>query len=163
MENEANEELFGFGIPDGSEPLDANLSELIVGKIGILVRNLVETTIDAGGVYYEYDSILDRDVELPNTKNQINHISSVITPYVVYVADTYIKNFYGDSIRVFSFSKNVIYENYSILTFNVNRATQQNLSILLLFIITAFNDHFNSGGRNKVVLNKLTSILEYEG
>lgn len=134
-------------------------------KIKKLITHLVECHLSKGGMYFE-----SSDAELypgaaPVIKlssSQAKTIASLIAPYLVWVTSQYVSKFYKLSPQNFcTFTKTTTSSlpNFYHLDYSVTSLTQNNLSIVMMFMVVAFEDHFASTELNKVVLNRLSYLV----
>ena len=154
MVEESSTPLFS----DQIQPLTQLRADYLSDRLQKLVKHLVKLNLENGGLYYETDEYDNSIEEIKNQTTKIPYISDIITPYVIWVANRYMKNYYGVDLQVFEFKKTKISEVFQ-LEFSVNANTEKNISLIYMFIVTAFSDKFCSNKKNKLVINQLQNVL----
>lgn len=138
--------------------IDSLKADILTDRIQAVIKHLVKLNIENEGSYYEYDEI-DKSIEpIKNQALKIPYISETLKPYVMWVTNNYIKNYYGTDFHLFDFEKVMIGENFQ-LDFKVNQNTEKHISIIFLFCAVAFADKFTSTKKNKIAINQLQNIL----
>lgn len=134
-------------------------------KIKKLVTHLVERHIANGGMYFESsDAELYQDhaAALKLADSHPKTIASQITPYLMWITSRYISKFYkldAQNFCVFTKTTTSAQADFYHLDYSVTPLTHSNLSILMMFMVVAFEDHFSSTEINKVVLNRLCYLV----
>ena len=139
-------------------PFSQLKADYLSDRIQKVVKHLIKLNLENGGSYFECDDYDQTINEIKNQSNKIPYISEIITPYVLWVTNRYMKNYYGEDLQVLEFSKTQINDVYK-LDFSVNSNTEKFISLIYMFIVTVFSDKFCSNKKNKLVINQLQNIL----
>lgn len=143
------------------ESLDPQTAKYLRHRIDGLIKHLVVRAQKAGAIYYETSpySTKDKVFEVSNPLS----IAASISPYVAYVANNYMRHFYGLDLGLFVFHKNV---NKSLdevqLDFTVNVKGHKHIPLILMFIVAAFEDKFYSTYSDQLIINQFGRILSID-
>lgn len=141
-------------------PIDGLKADLLISRIQAVIKHLVRLNLENNGSYYEYDES-DNSLDLIKKQNsKIPYISECIKPYLMWLTNNYIKNYYGTDFRLFDFKKVAIGDGFQ-LEFEVNANTEKHLSIIFLFCAVVFEDKFISNQKNPIAINQLQNILNH--
>lgn len=129
-----------------------------------LTAYLVKTHVESGGVYFEsLDSELYKEnLEDPRPYSaNPSTIANNILPYLLWVTINQVAGFYNiDSSLLASFTK-VKSSNTGIyhLEFHLTQRSLLSLSTIMMFMVVVFRDHFSSNESNKIVVNRLSYLI----
>lgn len=136
----------------------------VKNKIKVLVTHLVTETLKKGGVYFETEGDFNGDLKsakLIESSKSARSISNSLLPYVAWVTNQYINKFYGFDKQYFTFSKreDAYLKGVFHLDFEITANACEEITAILLFFVVVFQDRFESGYKNKVILNRLCFLL----
>lgn len=146
-------------------PLSDAENRLIKNKLKILTNHLVANHLNEGGYFFEAEGdesfAESGQIHIVKTDSSSKVISNKVHPYLIWVTSKYMERFYGKTLNLFEFTKkeDTRIPNFYILDFNVNSLTRKNLSIVMMFMVVAFQDKFTSTEKNKVIINRLPLII----
>lgn len=138
--------------------IDSLKADILIDRIQTVINHLVKLNLEDDGLYYEYDEI-DKSIDpIKNQLQKIPYISETLKPYLMWVTNNYIKNYYGTDLQIFDFEKVAFGDGFQ-LSFKVNANTEKHISIIFLFCAVAFADKFASNKKNKITVNNMQNIL----
>lgn len=141
---------------------DAQL-QAVKNKIQLVLTHLISNHIkNKSGTYYEIQQETDKNsiVYTMSTKPP-RIIAKLMLPYVLWVVVQYLKRVYGVDPGYFSFSKKAdpYLQGVYHLDVQINEKATVEISIVLMFMVVVFQDHFESDHTNQIAINRLCYLL----
>ena len=137
--------------------------QAIKNKMQLVLTHLVRSNINhKDGEYYEIQqNNSDSSIVYTISEKSPRTIAKLILPYVLWVVSQYINRVNGHEIPVFNFTKKAdpIIKGVYHLNVSLTDKIMSEVSIILMYMVVVFQDHFESNRSKKVPINRLSYLL----
>ncbi len=142
---------------------DAQL-QAVKNKMQLVLTHLVSTHIkNNSGQYFEVEqgSADGEVIVYTMSPKSPRVIAKLLLPYVLWVVAQYLQRVYGVDAGYFTFSKRAdpYLKDVYHLDAQVNEKATAEISIVLMFMVVVFQDHFESNNQKKIPINRLCYLL----